>query len=316
MAWIIAIAGLAAAGIGYAGSSETNSANEDAKQQSVDEANRLREVAGAELEKAYAQYNKLREDRPGLNVREFLSQYEQGLTDENVKAAFRRVKEEDFAQAAGFSTKGTVVNTGNFLGALNSVSGGRANDLRNTLNNLALNSDAESLYKRALELQSTGTPAGTVKLDSKGRLIENQASNKRTFNIAYDATMKAEDRQWAKARDLFNDYQNVSDRMTDKAKEYLNFSSYEPVARGFAEKAMNTQIEFQMQDERAQLDLIKQYAAAAAGIQPQAVTPASTAASDALTAYGIQTAIKGFADASKSNNNSQAPIGSYQTTSY
>lgn len=313
MAWIGALVSLVVAGVGYASSSETESNNEDAKQQSIDEANRLREVAGAELEKAYAQYNKLREDRPGLNVSEFLSQYEQGLTDENVKAAFRRVKQEDFAQAQSFAERGTAGNTKNFLNSLDIVSGGKSAALRDTLNNIALNSDAESLYKRAMELQSTEIPAGTVRYDNQGRLIRGQASDKKLFNIAYDVTAKAEDRQFAKTRDLFNDYQNVADRMRDKTTDYLSFSSYEPVARGFADKAMDTQIGYQKADEAAQLDLIKQYAAASVGIQPQAVTPASTASSDALMAAGLQAAIKGFANASN-NSGSQQPVGSYNSS--
>jgi len=146
-----------------------------------------------------------------------------------------------------------------------------------------------------MELRSGYIPAGTVQYDSEGRLVEGQRADKQVFTTAYEADAAARDRQFRMQRDLLSDYTSIADRQAEKAKDFLQFAGLEPVARDMANKSLTTAIGFQQQDEQNQFELIRQYAAAASGIQPTQPTYRSTGPSDALIAEGISSAIKGMA---------------------
>lgn len=187
--------------------------------------------------------------------------------------------------------------------------------LRDTASDIALTSNPEAAYQRALELYSSNIPAGTVRTDAQGRLVESQGAAKKLFNIAFETQEQQRDIQFRRSRDLANDFAAIADRNTERAKDFLSFAGLEPVARGFALSALENRVAYQKADEAMQFGLIQQYAASASG--GAAATPAyqDGSAYAKLMSQGIDTAIKGVAQANSNNNNASLKTGN-NTGSY
>jgi len=313
MSWAAVAVGAGTAALGAASSAKTNKQNKQAAAQATADEKQRRERATKELTKAYAAFNSLREERPGVTFDQWKNEYVKAITDPVMRENFRKVKEEDFTAAAGFAAEATSGNVTNFLAARDIISQGAAPQLTETLNDIALTSDSDSAMQRAMEVRSGYIPSGTVQYDSQGRLVEGQRADKQVFTTAYEVDAANRDRQFRMSRDLLADYTTTADRQTEKARDFLQFAGIEPVAREFAGKALATAIGFQQQDEQNQFDLIKMYAGAAAGVQPTQPTFRSSAASDALMGEGISAAIKGIA---QYYGNQQQPATSKTTSSY
>lgn len=312
--WAAVAVGVVSTGVGLYQSGQTNKKNKQLANQARSDEEARRAAAQGELIKAQESFNALRDERPGVTFEDWKAEYVKAITDPVLRDNFRKIKKEDFEAATDFAKQATASNIQNFLSARGELSQGADTELTARANELALTADSPAAVKRAMELRSSFIPSGTVRYDSQGRLVEGQRADKQLFNTAYEADLAARDRQFRMTRDLLNDYSNVADRQSEKAKDFLQFASLEPIARGFAEKALQTSIDFQKQDEMAQLSLINQYAAAASGIQPIAPAFHSTAASDQLTAQGISAAIKGIATYASNSNRGSSYSGS--TPSY
>lgn len=288
----------------YGGIQSSNINKENKKRASAATADeeRRRAAAGEELARATESLNALRSERPGATFEEWKNEYIKGLTDPVLRENFRKVKQEDFEAATDFAKQASEANIRNFLAGRDVLSQGKAAQITANLNELAMTADSESAVKRAMELRAPFIPTGTVRYDSEGRLVENQRATKQVFNTSYETDLAARDRSFRMQRDLLLDYSNIADRQTEKSKDFLQFASIEPLVRSFAEKALETSIDYSKQDTQNQFDLIKMYAAAQAGVQPTIPQYQSTAASDQLTAAGIQAAIKGIASYAGSNN--------------
>jgi len=315
MGYIVALAGLAAAGIGYAGTSSTNSQNKKLAAQSTQDELDRREAASKELEKAFKAYNKLREERPGVSFGEFKNEYVGAISDPRLREAFNNVKQQDFELAQSIATQSTVGNLANYGVAYNAVSGGYGNELRDTASEIALSDTSEQAYNRALQLYSKSVPAGTVRYDANGKLVESSGAAKRLFNIAFETDQQQRDIQFRRSRDLANDFAAIADRNTERAKDFLQFAGLEPVARGFALQAIENRIANQRADEAIQFGLIQRYAAAASGGTPATPAYQDGSAYAKLMSQGIDTAIKGIAQANNNNNNASLKTGS-STGSY
>lgn len=295
MSWVATAVGVATTAYGAASSARTNKQNKRAAAQSKADEESRRERAVAELTKAQDSYNKLREERPGLTFDDWKNEYVKAISDPALRENFRKVREEDFVAATDFAKRASTGNVETFLQARDLVSQGAAPELTSRLNELALTADSPEAMKRAMELRSGYIPSGTVKYDQQGRLVEGQRADKQVFTTAYEADVAARDRQFRMSRDLLSDYTSIADRQSEKARDFLQFASIEPTARDLSTSALRTAIGFQEADERNQFDLIRQYAAAAAGVQPVQPTYQPTTQSDALMAQGISTAVKGMA---------------------
>lgn len=295
MSWVATSVGVATTAYGAASSARTNKQNKRAASQAKADEEKRRERAVAELAKAQKSYNALREERPGLTFEDWKNEYVKAISDPVLKENFRKVREEDFVAATDFAQRATAGNIETFLQARDLISQGAAPELTARLNELALTADSDQAMKRAMELRAGYIPSGTVQYDEQGRLIEGQRADKQLFTTAYEADVAARDRQFRMSRDLLSDYTSVADRQSERARDFLQFASVEPTAKEFSTNALKTAIGFQEADERSQFDLIRQYAAAAAGVQPTQPTYQSTGPSDSLMAEGISTAIKGLA---------------------
>lgn len=312
--WVATAVGVATTAYGAYSSSKTNKENKNAASQAKGDEEKRRARATAELNKAYTAFNALREERPGVTFDQWKNEYVKAISDPVLRDNFRKVKEEDFVAATDFASRASAGNVENFLSARDIVSQGAAPELTRTLNQIATSGTSEEATKRAMELRAGYIPSGTVQYDAQGRLVEGQRADKQVFTTAYEADIANRDRQFRMSRDLLNDYSTVADRQTERAKEFLQFASMEPVAQGLATKSLTTAIGFQQQDEQNQFDLIRMYAGAAAGVQPTQPTYRSTGPSDALMAEGISTAIKGVA--SYYGNRSTTPTYNGPSTYY
>lgn len=295
MSWVATAVGVASTAYGAYSSSQTNKGNKQAASQAKADEEKRRARATAELNKAYDAFNALREERPGVTFEQWKNEYVKAISDPVLRENFRKVKEEDFMAATDFATRASADNVSNFLKARDIVSQGAAPELTDTLNNIALTGTSEEATKRAMELRSGYIPSGTVQYDAQGRLVEGQRADKQVFTTAYEADIANRDRQFRMSKDLLDSYSSIADRQAEKAKDFLQFAGLEPVARDFATKSLTAAIGFQQQDEAMQMELIKMYAGAAAGVQPTQPTYRSTGPSDALMAEGISSAIRGLA---------------------
>lgn len=290
-----ALIGIAGAAYGGISSARTNRQNRQAAADARAEEVARRERALAEMSKAQDAYNALREERPGVSFAQWKNEYVNAISDPVLREEFRKAKEDDFLSATDFAKRATTTNLETFLQARDLVSQGAAPELTQRLNELALTADAPAAMQRAMELRGGYIPSGTVQYDAQGRLVEGQRADKQVFSAAYEADVAARDRQFRMSRDLLSDYTSIADKQTERARDFLQFASLEPTARELTTSALNTAIRFQQQDEQNQFDLIRTYAAAAAGVQPVQPTYRSTAPSDALMGQGIADAIKGIA---------------------
>lgn len=307
-----ALIGIAGAAYGGISSARTNKANKQAAAQAKADEKERRERALAEMSKAQEAYNALREERPGVTFEQWKREYVGAISDPVLREEFSKAKEDDFLSAVDFASRASQTNLESFADLRNALSQGAAPELTSRLNELALQADTPAAMQRAMEIRGGYIPSGTVQYDAQGRLVEGQRADKQVFTAAYEADLAARDRQFRMSRDLLGDYTSVAERQQEKARDFLQFASLEPTARALTSSAMETAIGFQRQDEQNQFDLIKQYAAAASGVQPVQPTYQPTAQSDALMGAGISTAIKGLASYFGEKKNTPTYVGPQQ----
>lgn len=313
-AWIglvIMAAGVATSAYGASKNADANDANQASSEQAKKDEMKRREAVTKELKKAYAAYEAMKEDRPGVTFGQFKNEYVGAISDPQFAEAFRKVKEEDFQFSQKIANQATAANLANFGLAAEAVSGGAYGDLRKVQNDIALTSDSEASVKRALELRSAYIPAGSVRTDSQGRFVEGQRADKQVFTTAYEQDLAARDRQFRMSRDLSNDYASIAERQQERAKDFINFGSLEPVARGFTTQAMGNAVAFQQQDEMNQFQLIRDYAASAMGNQTQAPQYQNPNANNAMIAAGVDAAVKGAASYYNNNSSTTKAADSY-----
>jgi hypothetical protein len=318
-AWIglaIAVAGAASSAYGASQNKKAGEANESAAAQARQDELDRRAAAGIELKKAYKAYEDMRKDRPGITFGQFKNEYVKGITDKGFAEAFRAVKEDDFVFAQKIADLATAANVQNFERSAESVSGGAYNQLRDTQNDIALTADSESAVKRALELRSAYIPAGSVRTDSQGRFVEGQRADKQVFTTAYEQDLAARDRQFRMSRDLSNDYASIAERQQERAKDFINFGSLEPVARGFVTQAINNSVAFQQQDEQNQFQLIRDYTNATYSNQTQTPQYQNPNAYNQMISAGIDTATKGIAQYANSSGGGKSGSQTSSADSY
>lgn len=302
MSWLYVAVGVGTAAAGYFGSQSTQRGNEKLSAQArQDEINR-RGAASEELNKAFAAYEKLRSERKGIKFEDWRNEYAKGLQDEQLQQMFREIKEEDFQFASGIARQGTQQNIQNWAQSAQDISGGKAKQLLDIMNETALTDTTEAAYNRALELESGKIPAGSVQYDKDGRLIRGQRADKQLFTTAYEVGERQRDIQFRRARDLFGDYSDIALRQQEKARDYLPDFAYEPVVRELSSKAMESQLKFQMQDEMNQFQLIRDFAASAMGNQTANPQFADAGQYNQLISKGIDIAVKGAANSQNSNS--------------
>jgi hypothetical protein len=302
MSWFAVAAGVGTAVVGGVSAYNTNKSNEDAASQAKSDELKRREAASKELKKAYAAYEAMKEERPGISFSQFKNEYVGAISDPQFADAFRKIKEDDFTFAQKMADRATQGNLSNYELTTDAVSGGAYQDLRAKQNEIALTSDVDASVKRALELRSAYIPAGSVQSDSQGRFVEGQRADKQVFTTAYEQDLAARDRQFRMSRDLANDYATIAERQQERAKDFINFGSLEPVARGFVTQAIGNAVGFQQQDEANQFQLIRDYANSVFSNQTQQPQYQNPNAYNAMISSGIDSAIKGLATY---NNTSQ-----------
>lgn len=301
MPWVSLVVGVIAAGAGAAGTASTNRANKKAAAQAEADEMARREAASAEMQKAFAVYNGLRKKRKGVKFEDWRNEYAKGIADVGLRNLFQNAKREDFEYAADLAERATNVNLKTFGSSVNALSGGKAGEMRDIMSNIATEADAQSAYKRAMELESTLLPAGSVAYDESGRLVRGQRADKHMFSVAHETAEKQRDIQFRMTRDLFNDFTGMAERQQERAREFLPTASYEPIGRGLATRAMETRVDFQRMDESNQFQLIRDFAAAAMGNQTATPMFQNPGVYSELISKGIDTAVRGAATYASNN---------------
>ena len=306
MSWVTVAVGVGTAAYGGYQASKTNSSNEGLANQARSDELKRREAASKELTKAYAAYEKMREERPGVTFGQFKNEYVSAISDPQFADAFRKIKEEDFNFAQKLANQATAGNLASYDLATEAVSGGAYKDLRTIQNDIAKTADTDASVKRALEIRSAYIPAGSVRTDSQGRFVEGQRADKQVFQTAYEQDLAARDRQFRMSRDLSNDYASIAERQQERAKDFINFGSLEPVARGFVSQAIGNAVGFQQADEANQFQLIRDYTNAAYANQQQTPQYSNPNSYNQMIATGIDSAVKGAATYYNQSQKTQA----------
>lgn len=289
--------GAASVAAGAIGASKTRKANEKAQKRSIKNEKDRREVAAQELEKATANYNKLREQRPGLTVKDFLSERADDLTGpeaDAVRLAIQNGKDEDFARAQAVADAASTGNIKSFDTILDAVSGGSAAEVLRVRSENALGTNEVDAFNRALELRSTAIPAGTVRQDSEGRFVEGQRADKQAFQFAFETQEALRDKQFGKLNTILDSDRSLAQRQQAKAADFLGFTNSNDVLANLTGQGAGRLDVFQANDEQQQINQINSFTQAAFSDQTQKVTPQSTASSDALVGKGFDLALKGL----------------------
>jgi hypothetical protein len=288
--------GAASVGAGLYNAKKTRDANKEAADKAeLNEKNR-RERAAKELEKATTRYNEMRAERPGLTVQDYLAERAADIGGEEGRKLVEQVrsmKAEDVAAAQSVADEATAGNIDTFNVALDAVSGGDSARILARRNELALGSNEQDAFNRALELRSTAIPAGTVRQDSQGRFVEGQRADKQAFQFAFETQEGLRDKEFTKLRSVLDSDRSIAERQQQKALDFLSQQNAGDVTIGLAGAAADRQDRFQLLDEQTQLQNIRDFQTAAFKDQTKEITPA-TDNSGTIIKGGFDTAIKGL----------------------
>ena len=310
-----AVIGLVGAGVGAASSAATNKSNRGlADQANADEKDR-RAAAAKEADRLIEEYNELRGERPDVSIQAFLKDKIYALNNENARKAFEKATEKDFEKAQYLADEASKSNVSIYNTLLENVSGGAAADAIKKRNEIAFSTNELDAFNRAMQLRSPTIPAGTVRLDSQGRFVEGQRSDKQTFQTAFEVGEQQRALQFDRLSSLLGTDRDVALRQQQKALEFLPATSYTNVALGTVGESRAAQQAYQLLDEANQFSLIQGFLGAA--FKDQTATPAfqSTAGSDALTAKGLELAVNAIAQ-NKQNTGSSPQSGQLSSRGY
>lgn len=266
--WQLIAAAVGALG-GLYSSSQTKKANEQLAEDARSSELQRRENAAKEYAKAIEQYNKIREERPGLTLKEYIGEKIEALRDPQLQAAFRDSRDEDFAHAQRIADQATQANVDTFNVVFDDITRGKGAELIDRRNEIALTDDSASRFARALELSAPALGAGTAKFDANGNLIEGQRSAAQVFRVAEESDRAARNEQFGKISDIIASDRDIALRQQQKATDFLNFTNFTDFASQLQRESFATRAAFQAADEEKQFQLARDFAISAGSNQTQ-----------------------------------------------
>lgn len=281
--------------IGASASNKTNKDNQRAQGQALEDEDKRRKNAAYEAERLIKEYNKLRKERPGLSIQEFIQGQVQALDNPQLNEAFRNSRQEDFDQAQSFADEAGLENLQQYNNILDDISNGKAEEFVNKRNDIALSTNDVAAFDRAMQLRSPAIPAGTVRMDSQGRFVEGQRADKQVFQTAFETSEQQRALQFDRLGTILDSDRAAAERQQEKSKDFLKFTDYTGFASALAGEQSNRELQFQRDDESRQWDLITQFTNSAFSNQTAQPTPQSTQGSDNLAASGLNLAGKSIA---------------------
>lgn len=303
MGWGALIGGLAIAGGGIATNAQTNSANEDAYNESRSDYKKRLAAAAKGARQLLGQFNEVAEERPGTDWATFVRQYIRTIDDPNLRAAYNQAKDEDFDKLLEFAEASTDENTDNYLKVFDRLSGGKGQEILNKRTQLALETDAASRFDRAYELAAPlRGAAGAVAYDSEGNPIAGQRADAQVFNVAYETQSAVEQEQKQDLARLEQDRTSAAQSQQDKAGAFLQFYD----GTGQAQNLFGAQQEMawktQLLDEDRAFGLYSAFAQGALGITPTNPSYQAGGSGNALISSGAQMVGSGISTIGKNNN--------------
>lgn len=146
-----------------------------------------------------------------------------------------------------------------------------------------------------MQLRSPAIPAGTVKLNREGRLVEGQRADRQVFQTAFEISEAQRDKRFDRLSSVLASDRAVADRQQEKAKDFLDKTDFTSLARDFTAASRSAQTLFQQLDETRQFNLIRDFTNAAFTNQTAQPTFQNTDTADTLTASGINLGLRGLA---------------------
>lgn len=288
--WAPFVFGAANTAYGALQSNKTNKANQSAQDQALGDETERRKAAAYEAKRLMKEFNKLREERPGATLQEFLRDQLAVSNDPQLNESFRRLRQEDFDKAQSVADQAQQGNLDQFNSLLEDISNGKAEEFINNRNDIALSTNDVAAFDRAMQLRSPAIPAGTVRMDSQGRFVEGQRADKQVFQTAFETSEQQRALQFDRLGTILDSDRAAAERQQEKARDFLQFSDYTGFATALAQEQSNRQLSYQTADENRQFSLIKQFTDSAFSNQTAQPTAQPTTGSDNLIASGVKLA--------------------------
>lgn len=302
--WAMLIAGVAQAAYGAYQSNQTSKENEALANQSVEDEMARRENVQAAIEEMFGQYNALREERPGLTIEEYIGDRLKVLNNPELKAAFRNLTREDFAEAQYLADQATQGNVETFNKAVNAISDGYYQKAIKGRNDLAESTNSEEAYKRAMELASPMMPAGSFEEQTQDA-SQLQRGNKFAFQTAYEVDQGQRQLKWDRLNSIINDDRNLALRQQERASTFMPMTSFVNYATDLHLNQRKDQLAMQLSDESFMQSLIGGLMGQAYTNQTASPSFRDTSVYDKMIAEGIGSAVKSgsqiYADSNKNN---------------
>lgn len=310
MTWAYVAVGVASIAVGAISSANANKANKAGQQASMDDYNKRI----AEAQKGFAimeqNYNAAKAERPDLTWEAYSAGLVKSLNDPALTKAYADSKAEDFKRLEVLAKRATTDNATTFKETFDSVSNGKGAEIINQRNDLVLNDDVEARVKRAYELRAPQIGAGTVRYDSKGKLIEGQRADKQVFSTAYEETVAANRERLANLSALERDRSSTAASQQQRASDFMSFYDATGLKATAFDKNRTEQIDFAKLDQMQAFQLMNTFAQASLGItatQPQYQDPSK---GYAIAASGLTSIAAGYANNKQANANSSTSMSS------
>jgi len=280
---------------GASDKAKADKANKQAAQDAQDSESQRRESTQAAISDFFDQYNKLREERPGMTIEEYVGDRLKVLNNPQLQEAFRSLTQKDFEQAQQLADMATEGNTENFKKALDSVSGGFAQIAQQKRNDIANTDTSEEAYKRAFQLYAPYVPAGSVENQSNQDSAL-QRSNKGGFQVAYEVDQEQRQLQYTRLSDILQSDRNLALSQQERASTFMPATSFVNYATDLHVNQRRDQLAMQLADENFYQSIIG--GLLQQGYTDQTKTPGfkDTSVYDKMIADGTAAAVKGAAD--------------------
>lgn len=294
---------LAVAGIGLVSSSNTNKKNEKLATDAREAEEERRARAAEEYAKTIDAYNQLREERPGLTLKDYIAERVQALNNPELEKAFRETREEDFNQAQGLANKASRSNLSVFNDLMDEVTQGANEALVGRRNEIALTDDAQARFARALELSAPAVAAGSAPVTEEG-VEPGSRAHAQAFRIAEEVDRASRNEQFDKINTILTDDRALALNLQERAKNFLDFTSFADFASNVQRESFATRAAFQMSDEERQFQLARDFALSATGNQTQQPAYYPNVGNQ-IFAEGVSAAMREFGNSYNTNRKNQ-----------
>lgn len=294
-AWAMVAIGVASAIKSQSDSNKAQRANKQAAADAAKAEGARREAVQGAIEDFFSQYNKLREERPGMTIEEYINDRLKVLGNEELKAKFRQLTEEDFAQAQHIADLATEGNIARFQEGVQKLSGNFYNYALDERNKIAQDTNSEKAYQRAMELYSPYVPAGSAENQTNPD-SQLQRSNKGAFQVAYEVDQEQQQLRYQRLSDILSQDRNLMLSQQEKAATFMPATSFVNYATDLHVNQRRDQLAMQLADESFFQSIIG--GLMAQGYTDQTRSPAfrDTSVYDKMVAEGVSSAVKGAAD--------------------